>query len=131
MDTYREAPVDEIPTPWIISVSIVSNSQKIKLLPLLQWVLCSRQRCCHFHVNTCMSFNYQLTHIHNWIAWWKSKRHSSMAIPRCTSCGCLEWTRAHDKRRRQSCIYSWDDCFSASKTSLSHPCQCSATHNNN
>lgn len=45
-----------------------------------------------------------------------------MATPRCTSSGCLEWTRAHDNRMMQSLIRSSDPSFSASATSLSQPC---------
>lgn len=45
---------------------------------------------------------------------------SSIAIPRCTSSACLEWTRAHDSRIMLSLF-----CLSslASATSLSQPCR--------
>lgn len=48
---------------------------------------------------------------------------SSIAIPRCTSCGCLEWTRAHDKRIMLSVLSSSESPLPASATSLSQPCQ--------
>jgi hypothetical protein len=46
---------------------------------------------------------------------------SSIAIPRCTSSGCLEWTRAHDNRIMVSLLSSSESPSAASATSLSQP----------
>lgn len=48
---------------------------------------------------------------------------SSIAIPRCTSSSCLEWTRAHDNLMILSFLSSSEPPFSVSATSLSHPYQ--------
>lgn len=46
---------------------------------------------------------------------------SSMAIPRCTSSGCFEWTSAHDNLIMLSLFSSSESPLLASATSFSHP----------